>query len=464
MDAIYKMAMLPSRTPEEIVKYIYANAVNWQNNRVAWLEIADEEVIIRIWYFRNYSVRGRQETRYTECVRKISGDSRIIWKNGYWHGGMSESFQPVYLQKDVKRWCYGYEEYSFREENFDKWNESKIDLFDMCVPVLNLQILSQTKYKYCAYPRNCDLMRYLKIYDKDPSVEFFGKCGLYPCPSLVKLAKTDKSFCRFLRENAAEIDLYGPQATIYAYKNKVDVVEARRICEKKARIDRQVREYIPEVKGTCIDRKKLYEYLEGRKKKDGFYQLRSSYNDYLKAVKGLRLDLKDTKNVYPNDFQRMHDLRIDEFAALEAKRDREKRKKLYNDFAKKARELKRFEWTNGEYSIIIPGDISDLIHEGEVLKHCVGKMGYDLKVIKGTSIIAFLRKTESKETPFCTIEYRLDLGKLAQCYIEHDRRPEKEVCDYAEAWSEYVKTIIEGEKDNGKRIRSQVAARQGAGA
>ena len=233
VDAFYKMVMLPDRMPDEIVRYIYANAVNWQNNRVAWLETADGEVIIRIWYFRNYSVRGRQETRYTECVRKTTGDSRIIWKNGYWCGGMSESFHPVYQQKDLKRWCYGYEEYKFREENFNKWNESKVDIFDMCIPVLNLQILSETKYKYCAYPQNCDLMRYLRIYDNDHSVEFFGKCGLYPCPSLVKLAKKDKSFCRFLRENAPEISLYGPQAAIYAYKNRVKVVEARRICAEK---------------------------------------------------------------------------------------------------------------------------------------------------------------------------------------------------------------------------------------
>ena len=144
MDPIYIMRMIPDRTPDEIVRYIYANAVNWQHHRVSWLEIVEGRVIQRIWFFRNYSVRGRYETRYTECVRKISGDSRIIWRNGYWTNGiMCDAFQPVYYPKDVKRNAYyGYTYIEFKEEEFNVWHEEKCDLFGRCIPVLNLHALA----------------------------------------------------------------------------------------------------------------------------------------------------------------------------------------------------------------------------------------------------------------------------------------------------------------------------------
>lgn len=466
MDPIYAMRLIPDRTPDEIVRYIYAHAVNYHHSAVAWLEIVESRVIMRVWFFRNYSVRGRYETRYTECVRKISGDKRIIYRNGYWtYNGASETFQPVYQQKDVKRWYYGYEDIKFQEEKFNIWNEAKVDLFAWCIPILNLNALSETKYKYCAYPCNCDLMTYLAIYEQDNSVEFFGKCGLYPYPSFVKLAKKDKTVYRFLRDNAAEIDLYGPEAGMYAFKHKVDVAEARRLCEEKRRIDRVIREDIPEAKGTHIDRKRLYEYIEKLRDKTqrrGIEYFASSYNDYLKAVKALGLDLNDTKNIYPRDFNRMHDLRIDEYTALEAEQDRVKRKQLYDDFSKKAQELKRLEWSADGYSVIIPDDISDLKREGNILHHCVGKMGYDVKVIKGTSIIGFLRKAEDKDKPLYTLEYRIDLNKIAQCYGKNDTVPAQEIRDLAEKWGNFVKTNMMKGLKNGKRNSGKTKQRAGA--
>ena len=461
MDSLEKLRLIPDNTPCEIVRHIYANANNWSNGAVSWLEPCDGEVIQRIWFFRNYKVHGREETRYTECVRKISGEKRIVWRNGYFHGGYSQTFQPVYRQADIKGTWYGYEDLKFKEEDFNLWREERVDFFAMYVPVLNLPALAETKYKYCAYPDNCDLMRYLKIYAGDPSVEFFGKCGLYPFPSLVKLAKTEKAFCRFLRDNAVDVDLYGPQAAVYAYKNRVSVVEARRICEQNAREARQLREYISELKDTTIDKHKLFAYLENLNKNLLGYHL-AAYNDYLRAIKGLGLDLNDTKNIYPKDFWRMHDLRVDEYAAIEAKKDRERRKAFYDAFSQRARELKSLEWIRGDYTVIIPGDVSDLIREGRILNHCVGKMGYDAKVIKGVSIIAFLRRKARPEKPLYTLEFRIDLNKLSQCYGKSDTTPPKDARDTADAWAEFVKTQLKEIKDNENRTANSEPVRAGA--
>lgn len=441
-----KLRLIPDRTPDEVIRYIYANADGGCFYRVGWLEADGDEVFLRVWFFRKYRRKKTETVKYMECIRKTSADKRTIWRNGYFGNGWSASFTPVFEQKDRKHYSYGYEYVDFDENDFNKWKEEKCDLFDCLIPILNLDELQKTRYKYCAYPQNCDLMRYLRKYAEDPSVEFFGKIGLYPFPTLLRKAKKDKQFCRFLRDNALDVDLYGPQAALVAYKQHIDVVEARRRCEAKARLERNIRDYIPEYKGTAINAAKLGEYLDGLKKRKGDQRsIYSTYNDYLKAIKGLRLDLNDTKNIYPRDFWRMHDFRVDEWEADKKKRDKDARAQLYADFRKKAETLKPFETDFEEYKIVIPSEISDLIEEGDRLHHCVGKMGYDLKVIKGTSIIAFMRSASDVKTPLYTIEYRIDLGKLAQCYGKNDSCVPDEIRQLAEMWAKDVKKRIKAE-------------------
>lgn len=63
---------------------------------------------------------------------------------------------------------------------------------------------------------------------------------------------------------------------------------------------------------------------------------------------------------------------------------------------------KSLEYSNDQYSLILPKTGSDITREGALLRHCVG--GYVRNVEEGRTTIIFLRKNEDIDNPFYTIE------------------------------------------------------------
>jgi len=61
-----------------------------------------------------------------------------------------------------------------------------------------------------------------------------------------------------------------------------------------------------------------------------------------------------------------------------------------------------------------------------------------VKMAKGISLIAFLRKTEDVNEPYVTIEYSPSEKKIRQIYGDHDSKPAPEVIEFAEAWANRI--------------------------
>ena len=141
------------------------------------------------------------------------------------------------------------------------------------------------------------------------------------------------------------------------------------------------------------------------------------------------MDLTDTKNIYPKDFRRMHNLRTNQWGA-------KKEKIKIAPFKKAVKGYKKFETDGRFYVIVIPNVPADLRKEGEALDHCVGHMGYDRKMINGESFIAFLRRKKEPDKPYVTIEYGLKNNKVLQCYGAHDSKPNKSVMNFVHSWEE----------------------------
>jgi hypothetical protein len=364
--------------------------------------------------------------RVTEVMRDATGGSSRIVKNLIYSpcGGYS----AVYEKKPVIRRSRGYAYEVMSADQFDVWTSVDCRI-GFSYRVLNPEYIATVEeFKYSGYSGG-GAIQYLNAYRKDKSVEFFGKMGLNLSPVLMKKAKKDGKFRRFLFENHNAIALYGVQAALYSYSHGVSVEEARRICFVKNQLDRLVSYRIPAIKGTKLDRQRVLDYVD-------FGDINyASYNDYLTALKELRYDLNDTKNVYPHDFKTMHDLRIAEYASFKEKEDRKKRAKFYRDFRKKGQSLRTYELKGEKYSLIVPQDISDLKREGTVLEHCVGTMGYDKKVVDGVSIIMFCRKNDNLDEPYVTVEYRLDRKALNQCYGYKDSKPTAEVLAFVNEWA-----------------------------
>lgn len=72
----------------------------------------------------------------------------------------------------------------------------------------------------------------------------------------------------------------------------------------------------------------------------------------------------------------------------------------------------------GDFTIMIPTCGRDLVREGNLMHHCVGR--YTDKVANNEVYICFVRKKNDIETPYITCEIRKN-GYIYQYYLAHDR-------------------------------------------
>ena len=164
--------------------------------------------------------------------------------------------------------------------------------------------------------------------------------------------------------------------------------------------------------------------------------------------------MKDTKNIYPKDFSRIHDVRANEYERLKIQRDRQKRKALYKKFAKAGKDAKKYEWATSQLTIKAPEDISELKREGKVLGHCVGKMNYDQKMADGEIVIMFVRQAKDVDTPYVTLEYSMKDKRLKQLYGKNNSNPTEEVREFVNCWTERMKKMgVEEVEKNVSRMR-----------
>lgn len=125
-------------------------------------------------------------------------------------------------------------------------------------------------------------------------------------------------------------------------------------------------------------------------------------------------------------------------------KDEQERKALYDRFAAVASKYLGLEYDKKSvYIAIIAQKPSDLIHEGELLHHWVGRMGYDQKFVREETLIFFIRNKQEPDTPFDTVEYSLKNKKILQCYGEHDHKPSEDVLPYVnKVWLPYANRKI----------------------
>ena len=157
----------------------------------------------------------------------------------------------------------------------------------------------------------------------------------------------------------------------------------------------------------------------------------ATYNDYYKACNYLGLNMSEDKNVFPHDFRRWHDIRIDQYHTARAEKDEQERKELYEKFATVAEKYLSLQRNKDDaFIVVIARSPKDLMREGDVLHHCVGRMNYDQKFAREESLIFFVRNSTEPDTPFVTMEYSIKNKKILQCYGEHDHKPNDNVLEF----------------------------------
>lgn len=345
----------------------------------------------------------------------------------------------------------GWHEEGIQKEQ--RWYErgvcwAKDRYYDPWAPIVNLQVIDKLpEYKYSAYKlyRGTKLLKYLRLYESYPQLEMLMKAGLgmyYDSITILKRIGEDKQFCKWLIRHRLELiaspfPLYIETIT-QAYKTNKPIKEIQAFLTRKKCFERE------------MDYKPIRRLFRGQKLKEFFRYIDEKqisprlYLDYLRACEHLQLDMSLPQIRLPHDFMRWHDVRIDQYATARAESDRKTKQELYEKFSLIAQKYLPLEHDKrSAFICIIAHSPADLIREGELLNHCVGRMNYDQKMIREDSLIFFVRTKERPDTPFVTLEYSLKTHKVLQCYGEHDHKPSDAVLHYVKkVWLPYANREI----------------------
>ena len=184
-----------------------------------------------------------------------------------------------------------------------------------------------------------------------------------------------------------------------------------------------------------------YLMKQSEKSGDDISHILQVWKDYLSIAGKLRLDVYDSIIYRASDLQRRHSEAV---IQMEEKKKEIRRRELeekYVGFQEQLIALKeKYEFSAGEYQIVAPKSIDDILYEGDTLHHCVNKTdNYFDRIASKESYILFLRKKENPEVPFYTLEVEPN-GTIRQKRAEFDRQNKDidEVTSFLRLWQKEI--------------------------
>lgn len=194
--------------------------------------------------------------------------------------------------------------------------------------------------------------------------------------------------------------------------------------------------FTPEQAMNYIERQKREQY-KGMKVRGVINQ----YEDYMDMCKKLKKDTTDEMVYRPRELKRRHDEAVAEIALREAEIKAEEYSERYPEAEKVLGEIKaKLEYSDDSYMIIVPQKISEIVAEGRVLEHCVGKVDrYFDRIAQRETYICFLRKTEEPTVPYYTIEVEPG-GTIRQHRGFDDKEPEiNKIKPFLREWQKEIR-------------------------
>lgn len=129
---------------------------------------------------------------------------------------------------------------------------------------------------------------------------------------------------------------------------------------------------------------------------------------------------------------------------LKVYEDEEYYKELNEKYSSLIEGLKKFEFSDNDYCIVLPKEVQELDIEGNVLHHCVGS--YKDNIANGKEIILFLRKMNDLKTPFYTIDLDEE-GFIRQIHTKYngniqDDAEKDKIIAFLESWANNKSNLI----------------------
>ena len=427
---------IPKKLEKRILNYDARHGCNSGLRFYAYLTTIQKELV-------KITVAVRNKGKHTRLIKQVAihgvySDKCLVKDMEYSFMG---NYRVGWYDEGIK---YPYNMPPFYNDG--KWYAVDYKYFNPWAPVINPKFaLSIPQFRYSAVDIQeppC-IISYLRTYLKYPQAEYLVKAGLGKYIGSVMILKKigcDKSFRKWLMAHREELihHYYYVDVILRAYKTgkPLKTLQTYRDAKTNLAHDGQLQPIRELFKGT--EREKFFDYISSQGTNA------HTYLDYLNACRYLGLDMSEDKNRFPHDFRYWHDMRIDQYATARAEADRKAKQELDEKFASIAQKYLPLEHDKrSAFICVIAHSPADLIREGEMLNHCVGRMNYDQRFIREQSLIFFIRMREHPGTPFVTLEYSLQNHKILQCYGEHDHKPSDAVLHYVhKVWLPYANKHI----------------------
>ncbi len=420
-ELLKRLAAAELKIPQEIImKMRFAEREKGERyeRTIAFFEMFEGKILERVLAFKN-DLRKNEPLTFMEIIRRLEGQQFKLIRNAY----VSHFGSWVFTFEIKIRGYWRYE----RNDNWDQCSSFRFNPYSMYTQTFNDLVELDPSIKYCGFvfKRFVELhtfMEYISIYRKHPELEMYSKAGiehLITDSRFKNKCDKDKNFFKYFLDNKAAISKWQ-----YSYPNILQAYKARKDIEIFYE-EKQFKSCGGFVGNESILTDKVI--AEIIKRGYNFHD----YFDYFNAAKHF-IYMDTPKILYPEDLKQAHDY----YVSLYQKEEKSVLKKEFSEVAK------QWEWLNysdKEFSIFIPDDVGLLVDEGQSLHHCVGKMGYDKRMIEGGNLILFLRAKGNINSPYFTIEFDKDQKKCVQIRGDHNDSATPEVIKFVDKWVRKIK-------------------------
>lgn len=435
MNANY-IKPIPKRIESRILSYDAKHGDNKGLRFYAYLTTIRKELV-------KVTVAVRNKGKRTQLIKQVAihgvySDECLVRDIEYNYMG---GYRVGWFAEGVK---YPYNMPPFYNDG--KWYAVDFKYYNPWAPVINPKFaitLPQFRYSAVDIQDPPCIITYLRTYLKYPQVEYLVKAGLGKFADsklILENIGKDKAFRKWLMARRAKLTAhyYYIDVILRAYKTgkMLETLQAYREAKIHLSHDQHLKPICELFKGT--ERERFFNYISKQNTNA------NTYLDYLKACRYLGLDMSEEKNRFPHDFKRWHNIRIDQYATAQAEVDKKAKQELYEQFARIAEKYLPLEHNKrSTYVCLIARSPADLIHEGDLLHHCVGRMNYDQRFVREESLIFFVRSIKQPNIPLVTLEYSLRNHKIVQCYGEHGHKPSEDILHYVnKIWLPYANRTI----------------------
>ena len=199
-------------------------------------------------------------------------------------------------------------------------------------------------------------------------------------------------------------------------------------------------------------------YLEKQAAESGesVKNLIKTWKDYLNMAIRVGVNVQDSVIYRARKLMQRHNEMIKEIEAKDLILRAGELEKKYPGLNRICRDLKKYEYADKEYQIVVPEKVDDILYEAKLMHHCVNNTEtYYERMSQQESYILFLRKAEQPTEAYYTLEVEPD-GTIRQTRTFYNQQNEdiELARDFLIKWQKQLKKKL-AKEDYKLAVKSQ---------